>query len=295
MKLGLASTLQCFGSTSQRGEWMTGGDICRQDIPGPGAYSGPMTQSSFITKITKTLTDDVIGFGSTATRPCNKERPSNDGPGPGQYNSQERTLASEVKKTVKAGGKGAFGSTGDRWHYLRQRACTRPSDAAQLWEQENQAPRRRLVMHKRPPKSSFLADMHKGRRMSLVETVPPATQYIIKGDFDRAAELSEGRKAAPFLSNSKRFDGSGKKAQDKPGPGSYDVGVQKEKLYVPRSRVKALGLPKEARFKEASPETSLAGPGSYNLSRDMVTPSFNVTYLKKPGPKTRVFVTRPKA
>ena len=117
---GLATHVQRFGSTENRsGGWdrdlnapYTNKKINNQ--PGPGAYGEKRT--SFRTKIQKKLTDEVVGFNSTDSRPClkNKKNANTTENGVEFYSDPNAMAVAVGRKTV--GRNGIFGSTEQRFN-----------------------------------------------------------------------------------------------------------------------------------------------------------------------------------
>tara|TARA_B100000780_G_scaffold83155_1_gene56850 strand:+ start:186 stop:2156 length:1971 start_codon:yes stop_codon:yes gene_type:complete len=114
---GLATHVQRFGSTENRTGTLTRDlhapytNRKTESMPGPGAYGEKRT--SFRTKIQKKLTDEVIGFGATDTRPCLKNSKIKD-VGVDYYSDPNALAVAVGRKTV--GRNGVFGTTEQRFN-----------------------------------------------------------------------------------------------------------------------------------------------------------------------------------
>lgn len=67
--------VQAFGSTQRREGWARNvkapyNDSSSAKGPGPGSYPVHKTQSSFVNKPRKTLSEEPVAFGATVERPC---------------------------------------------------------------------------------------------------------------------------------------------------------------------------------------------------------------------------------
>lgn len=81
-----------------------------RQVPGPGAYVGLHDNSSFKKPVSRSLTDEKIGFGSTGRR-ANPETSwhTQEIPGPGEYDLNVQTITGELKHRSRIGCKGVFG------------------------------------------------------------------------------------------------------------------------------------------------------------------------------------------
>eukprot|EP00294_Goniomonas_avonlea_P000835 CAMPEP_0114552806 /NCGR_PEP_ID=MMETSP0114-20121206/7317_1 /TAXON_ID=31324 /ORGANISM="Goniomonas sp, Strain m" /LENGTH=554 /DNA_ID=CAMNT_0001737699 /DNA_START=47 /DNA_END=1711 /DNA_ORIENTATION=+ len=267
--------LQCFGSTSRRGDQV---NKATSRNPGPGAYKEVRT--AFETTKKKPVHDGLKApFASSASRFAHNAMASADElpPGPGAYDeANKHTFVSESQRH-KFGRCGHFGSSTKRF----------PEPAKDEEEDDGKGgpgpgayepkqPKQVAGTLRKGPSSVFASSSGRfADRKKEVDTGPAPGQYqTVKPWVPKAYSRSTA-----FISTSPRFKGQSEDLTMEPGPGSYMTAhhtIERRQLTQPE---RPAGFGTSPRFREKR-ELNNLGPGAYSAADPyggLIKRSFNVT------------------
>lgn len=248
------------------------------EMPGPGAYEAGLVRG----RGGAGGADAPAPFATTAGRFLKRHDPT-EAIGPGMYEKAARGFAEEIAQ--RRGGGGMFGSNAERFVGLAP--MQQPSvlsvapDAGPgpgSYELEPQAgPNLARLTRKETASFASASDRF---HANAVKDGPAPGMYNVRPDWDRDRQRGFSTATNVFLSADRRFKGAlPKDVVLGPGPGAYDVSSSKARSTSPTRGIK-LGTT-SARFATAAVASGAAaflpGPGAYELRRELVKPSFNVT------------------
>mmetsp|Transcript_26429 Transcript_26429/g.78478 ORF Transcript_26429/g.78478 Transcript_26429/m.78478 type:complete len:574 (-) Transcript_26429:3178-4899(-) len=269
--------LQCFSSTSRRSSAIDptnslSAPTCFK-TPGPGAYEDPrrsinVASSSFA---------EPQPFNTSASRFSQGDKSV---PGPGQYNAdQVDTVAKFVAAKAAASKAGVFGSVAVRFPAGEEAdRANKPGPGSYEPKVTQSPPRHRggaMAFTSKTDRFRASTAPSAGSATKSTDNGLGPGSYALDDPWSKSRGVSY--KQTAFGSDAQRSNALSGAAWT-PGPGRYKQDVDIKSIYRPvtmPARDTVFGS-STSRFK--GPSNSSPGPGQYQVTKDLVRKSYNVTY-----------------